>query len=201
MSQSPQHASNVNHPSRASLQRQSSYAGIGSRKTPPAILALMRSIATGLAEQGWVLRTGLARGADQAFYCGTPFGRAVELYLPWPSFEKTARRPDPHEFVLAEPSEAALAIASRFHPAWCSLTHGVQRLHGRNTHQILGADLATPARFVLCWTPDGSLDGRGPQSGGTGQALRIAHDYGISVFNLARADHAERVRSALLDNA
>jgi hypothetical protein len=92
-------------------------------------------------------------------------------------------------------------MASRFHPAWASLRAGVRPLHARNCHQVLGADLTSPARFVLCWTPDGSLDGRGRRVGGTGQALRIAHHYGVPVFNLARPDHAERVRSNLLGDA
>jgi len=48
---------------------------------------------------------------------------------------------------------------------------------------------------VRCWTPDGSLDGRGPHSGGTGGALRIAagEALGSQVFNRARDEHLRRV--------
>ena len=31
----------------------------------------------------------------------------------------------------------------------------------RNVHQVLGADLKTPVKMIICWTPDGSLDGKG----------------------------------------
>ena len=61
------------------------YAGIGSRATPPAVLDLMTRAACWLSGQGWVLRTGMATGADQAFYRGSGTRGALELYLPWPS--------------------------------------------------------------------------------------------------------------------
>lgn len=48
---------------------------------------------------------------------------------------------------------------------------------GRNTYQILELDLQTPVEFVCCWTRNGEIDG------GTGQALRIAIDMGIPIFN------------------
>jgi hypothetical protein len=137
----------------------------------------------------------MAGGADQAFYRGATACGALELYLPWPSFEADARSPShaAEQFVLGQPTPAAYELAARFHPAWSRLAQSVRRLHARNCHQVLGPDLASPARFVLCWTPDGSLDGRGRRVGGTGQALRIAHHHGIQVFNLARPEHAERL--------
>jgi hypothetical protein len=162
-------------------KRRPAYAGIGSRETPPALLALMARVAAQLATQRWVLRTGLAGGADQAFYRGAVAGGTVELYLPWPSFEASARLSGPRELALGQPSQAAYELASRFHPAWAKLRSGARRLHARNCHQVLGVDLATPAKFVLCWTPDGSLDGSGRRVGGTGQALRVAHHHGVPV--------------------
>lgn len=43
------------------------YTGIGSRQTPPEILKMMTKIATQLESKGWVLRSGGAEGADEAF--------------------------------------------------------------------------------------------------------------------------------------
>jgi hypothetical protein len=176
-------------------QTRPAYAGIGSRETPPAVLDLMARAASWLASEGWVLRTGMAAGADQAFYRGARAHGAFELYLPWPAFEAGARSPAhrAEQLVLDQPNAAAYELAARLHPAWSRLTRGVRALHARNCHQVLGADLASPARFVLCWTPDGSLDGRGRRVGGTGQALRIAHHHGITIFNLARPEHVERL--------
>jgi hypothetical protein len=176
-------------------QTRPSYAGIGSRKTPPEIRKLIAAAARVLAERGWVLRTGLAPGADQAFYLAARNVGPVELFLPWPRFERgirdLTRELDTH--ALGRATDAARQLAEQHHPAWGRLTEGARRLHARNCHQILGADLSRPARFVLCWTPDASLDGRGSRVGGTGQALRLAHQHQITVFNLANTEHRQRV--------
>jgi hypothetical protein len=171
------------------------YAGIGSRETPPAALALIEAVAAGLARHGWVLRTGMSPGADQAFYRGARSeGGEVELYLPWPGFEADARLADEGAEVreLSRPSARAYELAERHHPAWGPLDARTRHLLARDSHQVLGADLATAAAFVVCWTADGSLDGTGAGAGGTGQALRIARSEGVPVFNLARPEHARR---------
>jgi hypothetical protein len=176
------------------------YAGVGSRATPPEILEVMARAARALARRGWVLRTGLAQGADQAFYRGARGCGPVELYLPWPLFGADAHTPGEREvFVLGSPGGAALELARSIHPAWERLSVGAQRLHARNCHQLLGPQLDSPARLVICWTPDGSLDGAARRTGGTGQALRIARRHGIAVLNLARPEHIKRVRAALTD--
>jgi hypothetical protein len=187
------------HTTSSPSQMPPAYAGIGSRATPPAVLDLMARAAAWLAAKGWVLRTGMAAGADQASYRGASTHGAFELYLPWSTFEADAHAPrhGPDQLVLGEPTPAAYELAARFHPAWSRLTRAVRALHARNCHQVLGADLASPARFVLCWTPDGSLDGRGQRVGGTGQALRIARHHGIAIFNLARPEHLQRLSRAL----
>lgn len=46
------------------------YTGIGSRETPYEIQDLMKRIAFKLAENGWLLRSGGAEGADTAFENG-----------------------------------------------------------------------------------------------------------------------------------
>ena len=175
------------------------YAGIGSRQTPAAILEVMGRAARMLAEQGWVLRTGLAAGADQTFYLAARSIGPVELFLPWPSFEREARDPGAElaTRVLERPTAAARQLAEKHHPAWGKLSDGVRALHARNGHQILGPRLLSPVRFVLCWTPDGSLDGRGRNVGGTGQALRLADQQQITVLNLARMDDERRVLERL----
>jgi hypothetical protein len=80
----------------------------------------MAQVAQELAVKGWVLRTGMAVGADQAFYRGASEHGPVELYLPWPRFEANARRPTgaSSEFVLERPTAAAHEMAAGFHPAW-----------------------------------------------------------------------------------
>jgi hypothetical protein len=169
------------------------YAGIGSRETPPAALALIEAASARLARHGWVLRTGMSPGADQAFYKGArSAGGGVELFLPWPGFEAGARLDGEGAEVceLSRPSARAYELAERHHPGWGRLGAAARHLLARDGHQVLGADLATAVGFVVCWTADGSLDGAGRGAGGTGQALRIARAERVPVFNLARPEHA-----------
>jgi hypothetical protein len=160
------------------------YAGIGARQTPPDVQAPMRRNAGALARRGWVLRTGGAPGADQAFAAGArDAGGTVELFLPWPGFQRhSAAR-------LSRPTAAAVELAARHHRAWQRLPAPARALLARNGHQVLGAGLDQPAHVVICWTPDGSLTGQGARSGGTGQALRIAHGHSVGVINLAQPAH------------
>jgi hypothetical protein len=172
------------------------YAGIGSRHTPPEVLALMGAIAAARAREGWVLRTGMSPGADQAFHGGARrAGGRVELYLPWPGFQREAwsGKDAEESAVLDRPAAAAYDLAARFHPRWASLDVTQRALLARDCHEVLGADLDTPAEQVICWTADRSLDGVGLLDDGTGQALRIAHGRGIPIYNLARPDHARRL--------
>jgi hypothetical protein len=149
------------------------YAGIGSRRTPDDVQSLMTAIATRLAQDDWVLRSGHADGADRAFEIGA--GSKAEIYLPWTYFNQhvpiQGRR-------FATPTIEALDLAQHYHPAWHLCGSKARLLHARNMHQILGIQLTDPVKFVICWTPDG-LD-----SGGTGQALRLARSRNIPIFNL-----------------
>jgi len=178
------------------------YAGIGSRRTPAATLALMEAAAASAAAHGWVLRTGLSPGADQAFYRGAlGAGGSVELYLPCPGFQSHVRLAERPEAVreLALPSPAAYELAARVYrawerPRWSELGACDKALLARDCHQVLGAALDSPVACVVCWTPDAGLHGADPRAGGTGQALRVAAQRGIAVLNLARRDHASRLR-------
>ena len=164
------------------------YAGIGARATPADVLELMSEVASKLAAESWTLRTGGARGADQAFFDGASSVRGgAEVFLPWPRYNGHLK------FRLARPSRRAYEIAAKHHPAWASCSSAVQALHARNCHQVLGELLTDPVSFVLCYTPDGSLTGDTRAAGGTGQSLRVARSAGVTVFNLQRPEHRERV--------
>jgi hypothetical protein len=167
------------------------YAGIGSRRTPAPILQLLTALASQLAERGYLLRSGHAPGADQAFERGA--GSQAEIYLSWATFESAVACAA--SYVQPRPSPEAVQMAAAHHPAWDRLGRGPRSLHARNCHQILRRDLDDPAVFVVCWTPDGATTHPGRATGGTGQALRIAAAHRIPVFNLARPDHLDRVHA------
>ncbi len=164
------------------------------------MLESIERVAARLAQLGWTMRTGMSPGVDQAFYRGALAGRgAVELYLPWPAFQILARsRAEGRRVIVqAQPTDAACSLAARFHPGWRALSARERRLRARDVHQVLGRDLLSAAAFIVCWTPDGSVDGEDPRVGGSGQALRIAHARGIAVLNLARPEHSRTLSRQL----
>lgn len=162
-----------------------SYAGIGSRETPADVLNVMANIAQDLAPR-WILRSGYADGADQAFHIGAASANgAIENYLPWPGFNNAPFRDS--RFIVPRFDDRLFSMARRFHPAWHRLSDAVRNLHARNCCQILGQNLDTPAHMVICWTKGGA------GGGGTGQALRIAKAYDIPIFDLALDDTPERL--------
>lgn len=137
------------------------YAGIGSRETPEPVLVEMGNIAMQLALREYVLHSGQAKGADQAFERGCDMVKGRKIIR------------------CATMQESAIRHASRYHPKWSACDQHTQALHARNSLVMLGDWLDTPVNFVVCWTPDGAV------VGGTGQALRIAAAHEVPVFNLA----------------
>ena len=184
------------------LSARPAYAGIGAHESPRGVLELMRAAAGALARAGWTLRSGMSPGADLAFYAGAlDAAGAIELYLPWPGFGAGARRAPQErrarvlEFSL--PDAGAHELAARFCADWSGLDQRRRALLARDGQQVLGGDLREPVELVLCWTPEGDLDGLGARTGGTGQALRIAHALGVEVLNLQRPEHGARLRERL----
>jgi hypothetical protein len=155
----------------------SSYAGIGSRQTPLAILRLMEIIAFRLAEGGHTLRSGGAPGADLAFEsgCDAAMGKK-EIFIPWNGFQNRSAHLE--NGVISGYCHRALKLASEIHPNWAACSPSARMLHARNCYQILGKSLNHPVSDVVCWTPGGS------GAGGTGQAIRLARKYGIPVWDL-----------------
>lgn len=169
------------------------YTGIGSRETPADILALMTRTARCLAELGYLLRSGAAIGADTAFEAGAD---AREIFLPWEGFQQRSAK-EPGVFVTADLpcAAAAEALAAEHHPAWPRLSQGARRLHTRNATQVLGPALDAPSSFVLCWAREHRMEGGRvvDVSGGTGLAVRLAHQRRIPIFHLGLPEHRERI--------
>lgn len=170
------------------------YAGIGSRETPPNILKVMKDIAAYLSTRNYFCRTGYAIGADQAFYKGSEPNCIVynprNITLPYGGTSINC--------LSLENWEQALNIGKQFHARWDNLPYYVKNLIARNSYQVLGDDLNTPVDFVICWTPDGSTGKTTIKTGGTGQAIRIAFDRNIKVYNLANEIDLNFIKCVLL---
>lgn len=156
------------------------YTGVGSRETPADILTLMTALGRKLADESWILRTGAAVGADQAFELGwvhhvqrnlkfTP----AEIYLPWDNYENHTRDMMFGCNILPEMDDKGLhivaeGIAATMHPNWGACRRGARAMHTRNVFQVLGRDLKTPSKMLIAWT---KLTRAGEPMGGTATAI------------------------------
>jgi len=157
------------------------YAGIGARSTPASILYIMTKLASKLEDNGWTLRSGGATGADSGFEKGVSNGNK-EIFTV--------------NSLTGEIGEEAYATVDRYHPRPSKLSAYARKLMARNAFQVLGPDLRQPSVFVVCWAPGSRYDDKDritSVSGGTGQAVRIAYDHDIEVFNLDNDKHLQKV--------
>ncbi len=163
------------------------YAGIGARNTPKNILHLMKIFGILLASKGYILNTGGAKGADQAFAEGATLAEGkVNIVLPWPKYET-----DWINYLVANNNPisknninvsvfnknidvTAVKSVYKLHPNPNKLKDSVIALHARNYLVLVHAD------FAICYTAGGKIEG------GTGQAIRIMMDMGKEVFNLGK---------------
>ena len=158
------------------------YAGIGSRETPHDVCLQMKDFASELSKRGFILRSGHADGADQAFELGafkTSGIEAVQSFIPWVGFNGSPMTIEPPFTVILghENQEKFEDIARRHHGNWRVCNPAAKKLLTRNVPVILGLDLKTPVEFVISWSA-------GP--GGTAHTTAIAEANGIPVFNLAK---------------
>lgn len=93
-----------------------------------------------------------------------------EIWLPEKGFNKSTSP-------LYQIHPDAFRIAKRIHPNWKACDNFSRSAHARNCHQILGGDLKTPVRAVICYTEGAEL------VGGTRTALVLAGEFGIPIFN------------------
>lgn len=171
------------------------YAGIGSRETPADAQMIMRLLAGRMEKDGWLLRSGGAKGADTAFESGVMDPRHRAIYLPGPSFNGRRAGSGGGYFDSTQlPGwQQALETVSRYHPAPDRLSPFAVNLMARNAMQVLGPSLDQPANMIIAWTPAPG----GVPTGGTAQALRMATDLGIPVRNLWEPQALEGVRRYL----
>ena len=155
------------------------YAGVGARKTPDQVLRGMRDIATNLAGRGWHLRTGGAKGTDDAFARAVPAERRT-VFIPWRGYNGWSQSEG--RALTAGELQALRSAAEPHHPAWRSCAPSVRDLHARNVAILLGADMREPVNAMVCWTENERVQG------GTGMAIRLARHYRIPVLNLAEVD-------------
>lgn len=158
------------------------YTGIGSRETPSFVLELMEEFATNLEKRDYILRSGGAEGADQAFSRGAGDTDFKDIYVPWSGFAPKEDSENEVELDDLDPKiiEEALLIVKKVHPSFKSLNATTVKFHIRNVFQVLGDDLKTPSEFLVCYaTPT-----KKGVEGGTNTAYQVALLNDIPAYNL-----------------
>lgn len=161
------------------------YAGIGSTKTPYYIVEYFEKLGLFFAKKGLILRSGHAKGSDQAFEkgCDRIYGKK-EIYIPYKNYQGSNS-----SLIFCNPN--AYLIAKKFRGDWGGLSFNIKKLLARNCHQILGKNLNKPSSFVICWTQNGEI------KGGTGLSIKVAKSYNIPVFNAGKYNNIDEIKKEL----
>ena len=154
------------------------YAGIGSRDITPSERNQICRIANYLMSKGYFLYSGGADGSDYAFEEACK-GYGLK-FLPWPGFNV---KPDSKIYQTVVHSLDSMESVMKYHPAPHMLSEAARKLMSRNYYQIHGVGDFPRVDFVVCCA-DPIRNSNGEVKGGTGQAVRIALDLKIPVFNI-----------------
>src|SRR6056297_493208 len=126
------------------------YSGIGSRNIPQDIKNIMYKLGSKLAKEGYILRSGGAKGADTAFEKGVADKQGdMEIYLPYNSYQN--RKKDNENYFVPtnfNNYKKAVLIADKFHPTFHELSATEKKFIVRDIYQVLGRDLKTLSDFV-----------------------------------------------------
>lgn len=154
------------------------------------------------AKQGYVFTSGLCElGMDgiaqkaysRAMECGWVSEQHFEVYVADQKNIDRSNLPNKHLAIIRNPDlikeseEIAKSVMGEDH--WSRCGYWARGMHSRNCHQILGYDLKSPVDCVICWTPEGKIQG------GTATAIKLAMKYDIPVFNLGLPDKDKVVQS------
>lgn len=165
------------------------YIGIGNPDTPFTTQQQITQLAAKLEGLGYTLRTDGGQGGSEAFAKGAV---TKEVIIPWKKFNGQDSK-------FCKNLPEATNIVRQFAPSFDTLKESVQAIIASKAHLVLGPDLTQPALFMVCWSADGTEDGkkRTAKTGYIGTPLSIAAANGIPVFNLKNADALDRLKQFL----
>lgn len=157
-----------------------SYAGIGSRDITDQEQKLIHNIAKTLVKKEFIVYSGNADGADISFQKGS--GGQCVIMLPWSRFNQDHYDPNKslNYYVCGNSIDGCKSI-DIFHPNPKALSSGARALMARNWHQIAGFGKYPKVSFVIVCADRDMFDNI---KGGSGQACRIAKEFGIPIFNI-----------------
>lgn len=192
------------------LGTKGSFAGIGSRRISSKYSKALSKLVFYLTLMGRKVNSGRADGSDLAAEIGAlaainfleklsnkkiSRNAVMNIFLPWNNFNGACFG-DGYVHISEDIQKKTDIITSKYHPNYANLKQSHKKLMGRNANQIFGKFLNEQVKFVLCYTSDAAYSSEmtSNKTGGTGQAIRIADDNNINVFNIANKEHFERLR-------
>ena len=165
------------------------YVGLGNDDAPQDVLEKMTEIAKILAERGWTLRhTGNIKGPDVAFEKGAG---PSEAYIAWKGFNERQSEFIPPKNVHPE----VVTIMKQYMPTFDNIKPGVHKIIARSVYAIIGKDLRSPARFIVCWSADGAENAanKTAKTGFMGLPIAFGSSLNVPVFNLKNPDAYDRL--------
>lgn len=179
------------------------YAGIGSRFTPYDICIKMSLISVLLEKEEYILRSGGAQGADEAFEVGITNTFNMNIFLPYNNFRNKVADGVSYIYISDEHEDYSDAHRSlQYHPRAFNMRFEAQQMMIRNYFQVCGMKNQADSSFIVCWTPmgaNGSTIKTTWEDGGTAQAIRIAASKGIPVYNLKDNRYSELSAESIVD--
>lgn len=187
------------------------YAGIGSRKLNKFLSKIKMEFACCMALKGLKLNSGAADGSDTSYETGAmiaydylsnifpeeyPSGQyhhVMNIFLPWNKFN--GRIASPLSGYTDQTHPGAEELTAPYHKGWEYLGQGTRKMMSRNAMQALSKELDKPVRFISAYTSDGAKTAKetSDKTGGTGQAIRIADDYGVPVYNFGNTQDFQKI--------
>lgn len=173
-------------------------------------IQLCFNVAYRLAELGIIFTSGLCEegmdGIAQKAYSkavlnGLATTSQFEVYVAEKSNIFKSKLPNKDLAIVRNPNlipqthKMCLKVMGEAH--WSRCNDWARGMHSRNCHQIFGYNLDQPVDAVVCWTPNGNIQG------GTATAIKLALDANIPVFNLGEKDKKSvlaDIRQFLIDN-
>lgn len=167
------------------------YAIIGTRNPTEKQFERVRKLSRFLVKRGHHIRTGGAKGVDEAAMVGAASVDASKLhvFLPWDGYNKEIIPEGANLYLYEEDSCPNWhASVDRYHPNAKNLTRGPRALHARNYGIVMFPD---PVEAVIA-LPKSVAD-----EGGTGQGMRIALGENVPLYNIIISDEWARLKTIL----
>lgn len=184
------------------------WTGVGSRGVTPEIAELQYNIGARMAQLGYTLLSGGAKGSDMNFHkgvCSVDATKAV-IYLPWSGFnsELISQIPNYALSCYVVPDKLQISVARNYYlmtgiiPWFDKMRkQGSQEFHGRNYYQVFHnetTEAPPPSKVCIYAAPETH---KGEVSGGTRSAVMIARQERIPTYNLTIPAQRSKLLSKL----